>query len=125
MSTVYKPSCEPKSLDWDYLPCKLDVSSLITLRTSTPLRDANGLLQTIELGDRSSACQFAIHLAVCAIIPLENGTVEVYGGAGTDEHYATWCIIVPSTTDNTPENLIDVDVWTVPGIQKISFEIQS
>lgn len=121
-----KLSCKPVSLSWEHIPCKLDVSSLIALRTGIPLRDAYNVLQRIKLKDQSSPRQFNIDLAVCAIIPQENGTVEVYGGAGSDEYYATWCIIiVPLTPDSAPEDLIGIDTWTVPEIQHLSFRTQT
>lgn len=50
--------------------------------------------EAVEL--RTKGRGFSIDLHVSAAVKREDGSIDIYGGAGSDEHWGEWCIVVPS-----------------------------
>lgn len=70
-------------VEWDEYHCNILASKLRDLRTAS----------TVDLKDTKG--NFNITLDVSAIILLDDGSAQVYGGAGSDENYGVWCFVLP------------------------------
>ena len=106
---------------WDGIfTCRLAVRRLHDLRTVT--RRIDGILQHVELNDEDG--QFKISFAVAAVIPQDDGTIEVYGGAGTDENYGTWCFVLPANLYQLREGSISTIAYYCKGAMQISLSVE-
>ncbi len=72
--------------------CRIKIQTLIEL--------LNPFTRHLRQSVKDEDGQFSLDLLVGAIVRQDDGNIHVYGGSGSDEHYASWCFDLPIWMDH-------------------------